>query len=242
MVYCTASQRLRLPHASSTKSRVVSPTWPSLYREPLRPLGVLPRRGSCSHNLGQRYPALLATPGSCARPHPSHVLRTMAWSASLCRLPRAPAGRRPFPMLSPQSLWRCLDPYPAAPLRCAYPFLPAELRPHLTCNRFGARHYRHDSNCHDEPISGLQSFLDVQAPPLARPPDCSYRRSSKSSGQPGRVRHAKNVWLPNTNCGIATCLNRAIGTTGLSPARLRPSRPLHTRHGLASPTKKGFGQ
>jgi len=38
-----------------------------------------------------------------------------------------------------------------------------------------------------------------------------------------------NVWLPTTNCGIATCLNRAIGTTGLSPVRLRPSRPLHAR-------------
>ena len=90
--------------------------------------------------------------------------------------------------------------------------------------------FRHDSNCHDEPISGLQSFLYVQALPLARPPDCSYRRGSESSGQPGRLHHAMNVWLPTTNCGIATCLNRAIGTTGLSPVRLRPSRPLHARH------------
>jgi hypothetical protein len=80
-------------------------------------------------------------------------------------------------------------------------------------------------------MSGLQSFLDVQAPPLARPPGCSYRRSTGSSGQPGRVRHAKNVWLPTTHCGIATCLNRAIGTTGLTPVRLRPSRPLHARNG-----------
>lgn len=53
-----------------------------------------------------------------------------------CRVP--PAGQRPFPMLSPQSLRRCLDPYPAALLRCPDPFLPAEPRPHLTCKRFGA--------------------------------------------------------------------------------------------------------
>jgi hypothetical protein len=138
LVYCTASQRLRLPPASSTESRVVSPTWPSLYREPLRLVGGLPRRGSCSHDLDQHYPALVATPGSCARPPPSHALRSMAWSVNLCRVPRAPAGKRSFPMLSPQSLWRGLDPYPAAPLRCPYPFLPAELRPHLTCKRFGA--------------------------------------------------------------------------------------------------------
>jgi len=36
-----------------------------------------------------------------------------------------------------------------------------------------------------------------------------------------------DVWLPYTNCGIATYPNRAIGMTGLSPARLRPCRPLH---------------
>src|SRR5262245_46912228 len=123
---------------SSTESRLVSPPWPSLYREPLRPVEVLPRQGSCSHDLGQRYPALIATMDSCARPPPSHGLRSLAWSTSLCRLPCAPAGRRPFPMLSPQSVWRCLDPYPAALLRCTYPFLPAEPRPHLTSNRFGS--------------------------------------------------------------------------------------------------------
>src|SRR5881409_3000772 len=55
-----------------------------------------------------------------------------------------------------------------------------------------------------------------------------------SSGQPGRLQHAKNVWLPTTNCGIATCLNRAIGTTGLAPVRLRPSRPLHARNRLVT--------
>src|SRR4029434_106951 len=42
-----------------------------------------------------------------------------------------------------------------------------------------------------------------------------------------------DVWLPYTNCGIATYPNRAIGMTGLSPARLRPCRPLHkTQVGL----------
>jgi len=49
-----------------------------------------------------------------------------------------PCWEEVLPMLSPQSVWRCLDPYPAALLRCAYPFLPAEPRPHLTCKRCGA--------------------------------------------------------------------------------------------------------
>jgi len=107
-------------------------------RAPSPPWGVTPPR-VVFHDLGQHYPAFIATTDSCARPLPSRVLRTMAWSGSLCRLPRAPAGRRSFPMLSPQSVWRCLDPYPAALLRCACPFLPEEPRPHLTCKRFGAQ-------------------------------------------------------------------------------------------------------
>jgi len=45
-------------------------------------------------------------------------------------------------------------------------------------------------------------------------------------GQSGRLHHAMDVWLLYTNCGIATYLNRAIDTTGLSPVRLRPYRPL----------------
>lgn len=99
----------------------MSPAWPSLYREPLRLVGALPRGGSCSHDLDRHYPAFIATPGSCAGPQPSGVLRSKAWYPSLCRLLRAPAGRRPFPMLSPQSVWRRLGPYPAALRRCIYP-------------------------------------------------------------------------------------------------------------------------
>jgi len=87
--------RRRSPSAPLTTSigltsRVVSPAWPSLYREPLRPFEALPRWGPPCCGLGRRYPALIAPMGSCARPPPSRVLRTMAWYASLCRLPRAP--------------------------------------------------------------------------------------------------------------------------------------------------------
>ena len=47
-----------------------------------------------------------------------------------------------------------------------------------------------------------------------------------SSGQPGRLHHASAGWLPIPRCGIAMCLNRATGTTGLSPAGLQPCRLL----------------
>ena len=55
----------------------------------------------------------------------------------LCRLSLIPAGRWPFPTLSPQSLYRCLDPYPATPLWCTCSFLPKGQRPHLQDHRFG---------------------------------------------------------------------------------------------------------
>ena len=68
---------------------------------------------------------------------------------------------------------------------------------------------------------------------LARPPDCTYRNGSMATGQPGRLHHAMNSGLPSKNCGIATCMNRAICMAELSSAGLWPCRPLH----LPSPRK-----
>jgi hypothetical protein len=65
----------------------------------------------------------------------------LAWSAGLCRLSQAPAGRWPFPTLSLQSLRRCLDPYPAVSFQCICPLLPGRQRPHLKRHRFGTPKY-----------------------------------------------------------------------------------------------------
>ena len=147
-------------------------------------------------------------------------------TVSLCRLTSVPAARWPFPTLSPRSLYRCLDPYPAVPLRCICSFLPGKHRPYLRRERFGTPNYRRNATSTTGNISGLQSFRYVQAPILARPPGCTHRYGSVSIGQLGRLHHAMNMWLPYMNCGIATCLYRAIDTTGLSPAGLRPCRLL----------------
>ena len=61
----------------------------------------------------------------------------LAWSVGLCRLLQAPAGRWSFPALSPQSLYRCLDPYPAMSLQCFCSLLPEGQRPHPTPQGFG---------------------------------------------------------------------------------------------------------
>ncbi len=92
----------------------------------------------------------------------------------LCRLSLIPAGRWPFPTLSPQSLYRCLDPCLVASLQCSYPFLLEGLRPHLREQRFGTPNYRRNATSTTELISGLQSFLYVQAPILARPSGCTH--------------------------------------------------------------------
>ena len=228
MVYCTASQRLRLPPASSTESRVVSPTWPSLYREPLRlrwgvtpPRVVFPRPRPALPG-PHRYSGLMRQTSPLSRPTLDGLVReSLQVAACPCweeALPdvissisvevRGPVPRRASAVRLPVSSRRTsASPYMQEVRRAE---TPAMMATSMT-NRF----------------RGCQSFRDVQAPPLARPPGCSYRRGAKSSGQPGRLHHAKNVGLPTTNCGIATCLNRAIDTTGLAPARLRPSRPLH---------------
>jgi len=168
---------------------------------------------------------------------PSSLLRTHApdqippsvsvfpCTLGLCKLSLIPAGRWPFPTLSPQSLYRRLDPYPAASLRCAYPFLPKGLRPHLRQQRFGTpdnRRYATSTTklfrgCSHSVMFKLPYLLDPQVAPTTGP---------TCPGRPGRLRHAELTWLPTMSCGIATCLNRAIGTAGLSPAGLRPCRLL----------------
>jgi hypothetical protein len=147
-------------------------------------------------------------------------------TTGLCRWSSVPAGRWPVPALSPPSLYRCLDPYPAVSLWCVCSFLPRGPRPPLTVHRFGT--HRRSPQCHFNGgrIAGLQSFRYGQAPILARPPGCTYRGSLLAPEQPGPLPHALDMWLPIMNCDIATCPNRAIDTVGLSPTGLRPCRPL----------------
>ena len=116
---------------------------------PFASSGCYPSECHISCNIDRRYSTLLAHTGSCARPKPSRNLGLSPCASSLCRLLRAPAGSWPFPTLSPQSLYRCLDPYPAALRRCFRSFLPGEHRPHLSLNRFGALEPPSHSNFYD---------------------------------------------------------------------------------------------
>ena len=121
-----------------------------------------------------------------------------------------------------------MDPYPAVFLRCTYPFLPEELRPHVRSETFGTPYCLCNATSSEHAFSGLQSFRYVQAPPaLARldhqvaPTAEAY--SLRAAG-PFTPRNEHEV--THMSCGIATCLNRAIDMAGLSPAGLQPCRPL----------------
>ena len=96
----------------------------------------LSRRGCFLHVRG-RYPAVIATTGSCANPKPSRRLRSKPWSAGLCRLQSTPAGHRTFPAFLPRICPQMPGPLPRRSPWCAYSFLPTEHRPSPFPNRVG---------------------------------------------------------------------------------------------------------
>ncbi len=194
--------------------------------EPLCPERALPAPGRPREPPGGALPPRRRSYGLMRQTIPLPAPRLAPCARGLCRLSPVPAGRWPFPTLSPRSLRRCSDPYPAALLGCACPLLHRGHRSHPTLDGFDARIYPHMATSVGSPISRLQSFVYLRAPTLARPPGCSHRSSPKAAGRPGLSHHASPGRLPGPGCGVATCSTRTISMTGLSPAGSRPCRPL----------------
>jgi hypothetical protein len=125
--------------AEATGSVSGPPLRTAKYPEPLCRFRALPEYRSESSSLseGVTLPSSLV-PAHASDQNPPSASRC-ARAQGLCRLLSAPAGSWPFPTLVLQSVLRCLDPYPVASIRCIYPLLPGQLRPHLTRDRFGTR-------------------------------------------------------------------------------------------------------
>ena len=148
--------------------------------------GGLPPRGACAATCTgmPRTSSLLRAPAPDLPPLLAYALCLGPGVFAGCRVPRLGGG--------PARCYRlhlCGGAWPRPPPR--FGGAPARFFPKHFGRTFHARGAaRGDSrpagNFHDDPIAGLQSFRHVQAPPLARPPGCSYRRSSPSSGQPDR--------------------------------------------------------
>ena len=125
-------------------------------------------------------------------------------TAGLCRLSPVPAGRWPFPMLSLQSLYSCLDPYPAALFRCSCPFLPGRRRPHDTVYSFGVRENPCNATSTGRVFRGCSHSLMFRPPYLLGPrvaPTVAH-----SARQLGRIHHAELELLPSQ--AVASLLDR----------------------------------
>ncbi len=172
------------------------------------------RWGDVSHHLRGRYPSFIAHTGSCVRPHPSRRLRSLPWSAGLCRLPSAPAGRWPFPTLFPRIFLYVQGPLPRRLLWCTHPFLPTRHRPSQRRHPVGALANNHalatSAWANFRGCSHLVTFkpVDLLATPIAP------TVTPLSIRQPWLLRPRISRFVTSPSRGYANRLNRAIGGRG----------------------------
>lgn len=173
-------------------------------RAPLPAAGVTVQRGDVEHLLERRYPFVLAPTGSCASPGVSPRLRSSLGQGVYagCRQSLlTPGPSRRYLQHPCGGAWTPTPPCPPG----ACPFLPRRPWPRPSVYELGTQNYPCNATSTGTSISGLQSFTNVQAPSLARPPDCTHRDDSKFVGRPGRIPHAGLTELPPMSNGIATC-------------------------------------
>lgn len=95
-----------------------------------------------------------------------HADFSFLYTACLCRLLRAPAGRWTFPALFRESFPRCLDPYPGDSHWCTYPFLPRGQRPSPRREWLGTQHYVRTATSVREISRGYSHLLMFRPPGL----------------------------------------------------------------------------
>ena len=148
----------------------------AMCREPLCPKpGVTCFWHDVLHHVRGHYPSFIAHTGSCARPKPSCFLQPQLGQQVFagCRRPLLEDGPSRRYLCNPYMVAWTLTPrrFPGAFTR----FFPENIG--LTLDLRRSAHP--DSPCKAtltrHAISGLQSFHNVQAPILARPPGCTYR-------------------------------------------------------------------
>ena len=200
--------------------------------EPLCPWRALPAHGATSRVASED----ITPPSSLIRAHASDQVppgaSVVPRTPGPCRLSPVPAGGWPFPTLSLQSLRRRLDPYPAASLECTCPFLPREHRPHATEDAFGTRNCPCNATSTGSRISGLQSFVYLQAPTLARPPDCIHRSIFVLGGRAVYTTHRPGGYPFRDVASLRVRLG--LAPAGLQPCRLLPSASGSSTDGFAT--------
>jgi len=145
----------------------------------------------------------------------------------------APAGEWTFPTLSPQSLQRRLDPYPAVSPRCSLPFLPEGHRPHLRSERFGTPVSSCIAASAGHVFRGCSHSFMFRLPCLLDPPTAPTAPLSRWAAGPftPRIGHAvtgHDLWhryLPESGNWQGGTFTRWIAALSAAPQNLTYNRP-----------------
>jgi hypothetical protein len=133
---------------------------------------------------------------SCASPKASHQLSLYArWSVFAAWTTRCWSSG-PSRRYLPRTFSWMLGPLPRPSRWCSYPFLPTELRPSRNGYAVGSLAKSRTMTSVRAVISGLQSFLNVQASKFACHPGRSYRWRFRVQGSCDFYFRAPCVSLP----------------------------------------------
>jgi hypothetical protein len=178
---CKTSSPIKGSGAPSSKSGPV-PEPPSA-QSPFARLGRYLWRRDVQHLVRRRYPSFIALTDSCARPKSSRRLRLSLFRpvfAGCCQplLEDGPSRRYLHNLC--KGAWTRTPPRSCRSVHLDALALGsgasiAGPRPRLRAERLGTRNDPCNATSTGGWISRLQSFANVQAPLLARPPGCTYR-------------------------------------------------------------------
>ena len=153
------------------------------------------RRG-VSHHVRGYYPPFVTPTGSSARPYPSRRLQLSLIRRALAGCRQSLLGNGPSRLYLCNPCAGAWTPIPRCPPSALARCFPGDNG--LTLDiKTSAHRLPLQCNFNREWITGLQSFLYVQAPTLARPPGCTHRiASSATGGQAVYTTHSSVGYLP----------------------------------------------
>ena len=178
---CRTSSHIKGTGDPSTVSGPVPE--PPNAQSPFARVGCYPRRRDVLQLVRGRYPSFIAHTDSCVRPKSSLPISFSLYGRSLQVVVRPlledGPSRRYLRSLC-EGAWTHTPPRSCRSVRLGARAFSAGAsiaghRPHLSLEKFGTRDIPCNATSTGGVISRLQSFANVQAPLLARPPGCTNR-------------------------------------------------------------------
>ena len=212
---CRTSSFIKGPGSSSSESGPV-PERPSA-QSPFACLGRYLRQRDVKHLVRGRYPSFIAHTDSCVRPKSSFRLRFPYFDRSL-QVAVSPCWKLALPDVISTICVKALGPLPrhvpvglfvCTPVLSGSDDQPQDFGLATWGHGLGTRNCPCNATSTGSWISGLQSFANVQAPLLARPPGCAHRCVRHRAAGPFTSRNGHVVTRLELsrfymNCDIAT--------------------------------------